>query len=573
MRAEDIAGFAALALFRDRARAVDHRFEISDENVSVVAEICRRLDGIPLAIELAAARVNALSLQTLVKKLNDRFALLAGQTRTALPRQQTMRATIDWSYNLLTPPERRVFERLSVFAGGCTLAMAASVCGDDGQIEGEIFDLLSSLVDKSLIAADISGDETRYVVLETTRQYARERLAEHGEFEAIAERLARTFLELSCTIAGSEATYNARLDRSPETLRTMRAESANFDEVMEWTLLHRTNAPLGQELAWRVPFLRATEALRWLLLATEAVDEKTPRSLALSLTIQLAWCYVDLRDHERAIAAARDAVAQSRLLNDARATATARRLLGRALTHAWQLDEAQLELERSLAFWRESGARRAVATTLSYLAFVAVRRGTHSTARSLNLEALEVLPEDDERTARLIKVELARAEYGLGRHEMALAYSREVLPALEAEATEGGLTCVILMLNQCTFLLALDRFDEAEAVAQRALAVTLDPQNPRPDLAPYVAGTLAKVVVLDHGRPCGTDRSDRLDICAKLLGWNEAVCAARKESDPDETVEELAILRRELGEACCRALLSEGALLDHAGAVELMQSL
>ena len=116
------------SLFRERALAVDHRFKLTDENAPAIADICRRLDGIPLAIELAAGRLNVLSAKSLAEKLDDRFRILDGGERNALPRQQTMRATIDWSYELLAAPEQRVFERLSDFAGGCPLATAAAVC-------------------------------------------------------------------------------------------------------------------------------------------------------------------------------------------------------------------------------------------------------------------------------------------------------------------------------------------------------------------------------------------------------------------------------------------------------------
>lgn len=572
LRAKDAAEYTALALFCDRARAVDHRFAIVDENVSVVADICARLDGIPLCIELAAARVNALSLQSLFEKLNDRLAPLAG-TRAMAPRQQTMAATIEWSYNLLTPSERRFFERLSVFGGGCTLGMALSVCSDAGQDETEILELMSSLVDKSLVVPDVGAEKSRYMLLETTRLYARERLAQRGESDALADRLARALLQLSREIAGTQAIYNARLDRSPEALRTMRAEGANFDEAMQWAIARHADTRLGQELAWRVPFLRASDALRWLSLALDGVDESTPSSLAIRLEVQFAWCCVDLRAHENAVEMARRAVDESRKLGDSQLLAVARRLLGRALSHAWKLDEAESELQQALAYWRESGDRRAIATTLSYLGFAAFRRGAYSHARRLNLDALETLRDSDARHARLIKIELARAEYGLGHHDVALAYSREVLPDLEAEAAEGGFTCVILMLNQCTFLLALDRFDEAREVALRALIVTLDAQNPRPDLAPYVAGTLAKVTVLHPDRSRGISLTEPLESCVKLIGWNEAACAARGESDPDETVEELSILRREVGEESVEALLTEGASLDHSTAIELMRAL
>ena len=134
---------------------------LTDENAPIVARICRRLDGIPLAIELTAARVNLLSLEVLADKLDDRLRLLTGGERMALPRQQTMRATIDWSFNLLSAAEQRLFARLSVFAGGCTLAGAAAVCANEGETESNVFAALSSLVDKSLVSAELEGDRPR----------------------------------------------------------------------------------------------------------------------------------------------------------------------------------------------------------------------------------------------------------------------------------------------------------------------------------------------------------------------------------------------------------------------------
>ena len=155
------------------------------------------MDGIPLAIELAAARVNLLPVKAIVEKLDDRFRILTGGERTALPRQQTMRATIDWSYDLLSPPEQRVFERLSVFAGGCTLAAATAVCADGETAEADVFDLLSSLVDKSLLGSRLRGRESRYRLLESFREYAREKLAERGELGMVAQRHARAYLEIA----------------------------------------------------------------------------------------------------------------------------------------------------------------------------------------------------------------------------------------------------------------------------------------------------------------------------------------------------------------------------------------
>ena len=185
----------AITLFYDRARAVDHRFALSDVNMPIVAELCRRLDAIPLAIELAAGRVDMLSVRAVARMLDDRFRLLAAGQRTALSRQQTMRAAIDWSYELLAPKEQLFFARLGILAGGFTSDTAAAVCGGDDVNETEIFDLIASLTDKSLVVADTSGDQERYRLLESTAVYALEKLTEWGEREGLARRHAEYFCE------------------------------------------------------------------------------------------------------------------------------------------------------------------------------------------------------------------------------------------------------------------------------------------------------------------------------------------------------------------------------------------
>jgi predicted ATPase/class 3 adenylate cyclase/DNA-binding NarL/FixJ family response regulator len=175
----------AIDLFTDRARRARPEFAISDDNAPVVAEICTRLDGLPLAIELAAARVRALSLAEILGSLHDRFRLLTGGARTAVRRQQTLRASVDWSHALLTEPERVLFRRLAVFYGGFDLDAAQTVAGG-GEVERyQVLDQLTLLLDKSLVVADDSGGRTRYRLLETVRQYAQEKLGESGEADAV----------------------------------------------------------------------------------------------------------------------------------------------------------------------------------------------------------------------------------------------------------------------------------------------------------------------------------------------------------------------------------------------------
>jgi predicted ATPase/DNA-binding SARP family transcriptional activator len=188
---------AAVELFVDRARAVQPGFSLEGQARDIVSDVCLRLDGLPLAIELAAARLRALPLTTLAERLDDRFRLLTGGARTRLPRQQTLRAVVDWSYDLLFEDERLLFSRLSVFAGGCELAAVEAICTDERVPQNEILDILSRLVDKSLVTLDIGSIPARYAQLQTLREYASERLAQSGEGGEVRDRHARWYLELA----------------------------------------------------------------------------------------------------------------------------------------------------------------------------------------------------------------------------------------------------------------------------------------------------------------------------------------------------------------------------------------
>jgi predicted ATPase/DNA-binding winged helix-turn-helix (wHTH) protein len=193
---EDSLRYGAVRLFVERARAVEPHFSPDERVVAAIAAICRRLDGIPLAIELAAARASALGIEELASRLDDRFDLLTDGRRTALPRQQTLRATLDWSYGLLSEVERVILRRLSVFAGGFTLEAASGVAASAEIAQRHVVDSIMNLVRKSLVAADVGGPEARFRLLETTRAYALEKLTESGEFEIAARRHAEYFRDL-----------------------------------------------------------------------------------------------------------------------------------------------------------------------------------------------------------------------------------------------------------------------------------------------------------------------------------------------------------------------------------------
>lgn len=217
----------AVELFADRARLAQIDFSITDDDAATVAEICRRLDGMPLAIELAAARVRALSLVEILDSLHDRFRLLTGGSRTAVRRQQTLRASVDWSHALLTEPERVLFRRLAAFMGGFDLEAAQGVAGS-GEVERfQVLDLLTLLVDKSLVVAEHASGATRYRLLETVRQYAQEKLLESGEAEAVRARHRDHYTAMASTLdAPAAGTHEQRLEQAVIEIDNLRAAFA-----------------------------------------------------------------------------------------------------------------------------------------------------------------------------------------------------------------------------------------------------------------------------------------------------------------------------------------------------------
>jgi predicted ATPase len=223
----------AVQLFSDRANAARNDFELTDRNAAAVGVLCRRLDGIPLAIELAAARVRSLSPEDLVVHLDQRFKLLTRGSRAALERHQTLRSTIDWSYDLLEPPERRALDRLSVFAGGCDLAAAEAVLASDGLDALDVVDVLGQLVDKSLVIADTEDPEggIRYRLLETIRQYAQERLQDGGDTAAVRHRHADYYVGVA-EITGPRLRRRGQLEWANAVTR----ETDNFRAVLDWAV-------------------------------------------------------------------------------------------------------------------------------------------------------------------------------------------------------------------------------------------------------------------------------------------------------------------------------------------------
>ncbi len=308
LTAADALGFPAIALFVARAREANDAFVLTDGNAVAVAEITRRLDGIALAIELAAARVRFLEVDRIASLLDRRFRLLGNGERGALGHHQTLRATIDWSYDQLGPTERELFTRLAVFAGGCTLDAVLGVCADDGLDTGEILSSLSALVDKSLVVFE--GHE-RYRMLETMREYAGERLAASGQHDAIARRHATFFRAFVERVSLAEGSGPYRLWLAP-----LEVELDNLRAALNWTLGTGDDVVCGAAIA--AAFVetsslgRWTEWGEWNRRALEALGSTTApeiRGRLLTRRSEFASHYGAFGGTTAAVAAAREAVA------------------------------------------------------------------------------------------------------------------------------------------------------------------------------------------------------------------------------------------------------------------------
>jgi predicted ATPase/class 3 adenylate cyclase/DNA-binding CsgD family transcriptional regulator len=264
----------AIELFADRARHGRPEFTVTDDNAETVGEICRRLDGVPLAIELAAARVRALTLAEILDSLHDRFRLLTGGARTAVRRQQTLRASVDWSHALLTETERVLFRRLAVFLGGFDLGAAQTVAGSGAVERYQVMDQLTLLVDKSLVVADDSGGRTRYRLLETVRQYALEKLGESGEADAVRARHRDHYTALAAVLdAPAGRDYEQRLEQAAAEIDNLRAAfgwSRENSEIELALALASSLQPLWQARG------RLREGLAWFDAALPDLDTNHP---------------------------------------------------------------------------------------------------------------------------------------------------------------------------------------------------------------------------------------------------------------------------------------------------------
>ncbi|MBC7228133.1 MAG: tetratricopeptide repeat protein [Thermoflexales bacterium] len=395
--AQTLQSYESVAVFADRAAAVLPAFVVTGENARAVGRICQQLDGIPLALELAAARVNLLTPQQIADHLRDALGLLTQGCPTALPRHQTLRATLDWSYALLTPEERVLFRRLSVFAGSFTLEAAESVAGGEGLARLQVLDLLASLVNQSLVGAERAGEATRFRLHEVTRQYARARLVEAGEEAWVRNRHLDFFCRLAESLEG-----NLLGTLPPNAFGRLAQEYDNLRAALEWSLREEGDARTGLRLAAALPnfwemrgqFAAERGWLEELLTRAGAAAPPDLRAKALRGAGRLAYYQCDF-------VAARSffeqSVALDRELDNRPRLADTLGRLGFVFSIQQEYAAAEPFYQESLALFQALGDRSGVARILSELGYIALHQENLARARSLLEQSLTLFREPDDR--------------------------------------------------------------------------------------------------------------------------------------------------------------------------------
>ncbi|MCW3051245.1 MAG: hypothetical protein JWN14_415, partial [Chthonomonadales bacterium] len=384
-----LMSYESVQLFVERAQAVQKTFSLTASNARTVAQVCRQLEGIPLALELAAARIKAMTIEQMASRLHNHLGLLTGGSRTAPSRQQTLRATLDWSYALLAEPKRILLRRLSVFAGGWSVEAAEQVCAGEGVEEWQVLDLLTSLVDKSLVAFEERepGDAGRYRLLEVVRQYAEERLQSSGEEERVKGR-QRDW----CVALAEEAEPQLRGAEQGRWLRRLETERDNLRAALSW---NGPGAEAGLRLAgalWRLWYVRGDYSegrayLRRTLERAEAQAKTPARARTLNGAGVLAYSQ---SDYASAPALFEESLSIRRELADRAGIAETLNNLANVALGQGEPASAQALYEESLNLRRESGDRHGLALTLSNLGHLAQLQGENTMARRQFEECLHL---------------------------------------------------------------------------------------------------------------------------------------------------------------------------------------
>lgn len=471
----------AVALFVDRATLIDRSFVLGDDAAPTVAEICRRLDGIPLAIELAAARINMLSLSSLAQRLDERFKILTGTSRAALPRQKTLRALIDWSYDLLSSQEQALFKRLSIFSGSFSLDSVTAVCATDDIEPSGVWDLLCSLADKSLVVVERGSQRERYRLLESTRAYALEKLTteERDQFARRHGEFLRAQAEAADKRYGTES--------NAAWLADVEMELDNYRAALQWALVDKNDASIGGAVAGALEQLwfrggLAVEGINWIGHALSGLDETAQTEVAARLWRAFAW----LCDGKERYDAAQRALQLYESLGDENGQAWSLLFVGFGLHQMGRPEESAVAYGHALSTMRRVGNRWGAAVILNRQATVHRDRGEVSNARELYAEALrEMKAVGNEASVAVVLADLAELEFADGHVKRSLELVGE---ALEIETKGKNATHLANVYTcSCAYRIALGSLDLAASDGREGLRWARRAQNP-----------LAIAIVLAH---------------------------------------------------------------------------
>jgi predicted ATPase len=561
LAAADAVKYGAVLLFAERARAVDQCFVLHDENAPIVADICRCLDGIPLAIELAAARVTILSVRALLQKLDHRFGILTAGQRTALPRHLTMSASLDWSHDLLGERERALFRRLGVFVNGFTLEGAVAVGSGEGLDHDDAFGVLASLVDQSLVQAESDGDALRYRMLESTRAYAREKLEAAGEVSTtvkhhlryLRDLLAAAMTRVEC--GGGWTEFECLLTSELEDVRVALDAAAGGVEFVEWKA--------GAELLVAIDYGWA-----WIGLVTEGIarlerfisllrtDERGLTSRLWSAIARIAANAIPVRAREAAFTA----VALARDAKDPAALADALPTYVDTLVWACRFDVAAAALAEAEALAPVGNCWLGL-RILEERALLSFFVGDLDAAAQVREQLRKThLQLGNRAHANVAAINLAEIEHRRGQTPRAVMIVQEVLPALRTGRSR--LMRASALANLCGYLAAIDRLSEARAVAREVFD----------ESSQYERDGLYVTIAAEHAALIAALGGD-VRRGARLAGYAEAGFARigfqRDYTEQITRARLEGLLRERLPPAELESLVAAGAALSPEEAVAL----
>jgi predicted ATPase len=552
---EELGRYEGIRLFMQRAQAANSQFTITTENAPAVIELCRRLDGLPLAMELAAARVRLLSPEAVLARLGNRLGLLTGGARDLPHRQRTLRATLDWSYDLLSIAERSLFARLAVFAGGWTLETAEAVC-DVGN-EAEVFQHVSALVDKSLVQQQAYiQNEPRFTMLETVREYALERLEESGELERLRRRHASYLLQL--------AEEEERASRGPlqrAWLDRLETEHDNLRAALAWSLTSQGDTELGLQLTGALShfwYIREhhSESRMWLQSVLERSSDATAaRAKVLVGAGRLAWFQGELA---RANSLLKESLTLYQDLGDDVGAAFALLILGRTAVSQGDRGRGAALVEESLALFRQQGNMWGVARALIVLGDGALFEGAVDRATARFQKSLDISQDlEDAEGIALSLLYLGRAAHMRGDDARSNTLLEESLVAFKDSGDSRGVAEALLELGR----VAHAQGNDTRAVSLCRESLVLSRKLDNKSHIAFCLTTLAGVIQALGGAA----RAARLFGAAeRLLQSLDAVL------DPGGSLEydsDLAAARTELGEPAFEEARAEGRAMTFEQAV------